>query len=102
MMAPRDTFNGVGFGRKAGSETEEAIRRGQLFSASPRGLLLRLLRPISQADGLDGGRLSDRSGAESNVTAGLALALDPDVLALARGWSWSMAEAGVPSVSRYG
>lgn len=30
-MAPRETFNGVGVGRKAGSETGEAIRWGHFF-----------------------------------------------------------------------
>lgn len=39
------------------------------------------------ADGLDGGRPSDRSGAEANITAGLALLGDPQVLSLARGWT---------------
>jgi hypothetical protein len=38
------------------------------------------------ADGLDDGRASDRSGAEANITACLALAGDPRVLALARSW----------------
>jgi hypothetical protein len=32
LVAPRDTFNGVGVGRKAGSEVGEAVRRGHLFS----------------------------------------------------------------------
>jgi hypothetical protein len=39
------------------------------------------------ADGLDDCRVSDRSGAEANVTAGLALLNDPDVLSTARSWS---------------
>jgi hypothetical protein len=39
------------------------------------------------ADGLDDGRLSDRSGAEANITAGLALLTDPGMLSLARGWT---------------
>lgn len=39
------------------------------------------------ADGLDDGRVSDRSGAEANITAGLALLGDPEVLSLARGWT---------------
>jgi hypothetical protein len=39
------------------------------------------------ADGLDDGRVSDRSGAEANITACLALLNDPDVLSTARGWS---------------
>lgn len=39
------------------------------------------------ADGLDGARLSERSGAEANITAGLALQADPEVLSLARGWT---------------
>ena len=39
------------------------------------------------ADGLDDGRVSDRSGAEANVTAGLALLNDPDALSTARSWS---------------
>ena len=30
-MAPRDTFTGVGVGRKTGSEAGEAIRWGHLF-----------------------------------------------------------------------
>src|SRR4029077_1493377 len=30
-MAPRDTFNGVGVGRKAWSEAEEAVRWGHFF-----------------------------------------------------------------------
>jgi len=38
------------------------------------------------ADGLDEGRLSDRSGAEANITAGLALLGDPGVLSIARAW----------------
>ena len=39
------------------------------------------------ADGLDDGRVSDRSGAEANITACLALQDDPRVLSLARGWT---------------
>ncbi len=39
------------------------------------------------ADGLDCGCVSDRSGAEANVTACLALIDDPGVLSLARGWT---------------
>lgn len=39
------------------------------------------------ADGLDDGRVSDGSGAEANVTAGLALLNDPDALSTARSWS---------------
>lgn len=38
------------------------------------------------ADGLDDGRVSARSGAESNITACHALLNDPGVLAVARGW----------------
>jgi len=33
VVAPRDTFNGVGVGRKAGSEVGEAVRWGHFFSA---------------------------------------------------------------------
>jgi len=32
VLAPRDTFTGVGVGRKAGSEGGEAIRWGHLVS----------------------------------------------------------------------
>jgi hypothetical protein len=32
VLAPRDTFTGVGVGRKAGSEAGEAIRWGHFFS----------------------------------------------------------------------
>ena len=39
------------------------------------------------ADGLDDGRVSDRSGAEANVTACLAMQCDPGVLSLARSWT---------------
>jgi hypothetical protein len=39
------------------------------------------------ADGLDDGRVSDRSGAEANITAGLALMDEPAVLAVARNWT---------------
>jgi hypothetical protein len=39
------------------------------------------------ADGIDNGRLNDRSGAEANISAGLALLDDPAVLSMARGWS---------------
>ena len=39
------------------------------------------------ADGLDDGRVSDRSGAEANITACDALLSDPEVLSLARGWT---------------
>lgn len=39
------------------------------------------------ADGLDDGRPSDSSGAEANITAGLALITDPGVLSLARSWA---------------
>jgi hypothetical protein len=39
------------------------------------------------ADGLDNGRLSDRSGAEANISAGLALLDDPVALSTARRWS---------------
>ena len=38
------------------------------------------------ADGLDDQRVSDRSGAEANITAGLALVGDAELLSLARGW----------------
>jgi hypothetical protein len=30
-VAPRDTFNGVGVGRKAGSDVGEAVRWGHFF-----------------------------------------------------------------------
>jgi hypothetical protein len=39
------------------------------------------------ADGLDDRRMSDRSGAEANVTAGLALAGDVGLISMARGWT---------------
>jgi hypothetical protein len=39
------------------------------------------------ADGLDDVRLNDRSGAEANISAGLALLDDPGVLSTARTWS---------------
>lgn len=39
------------------------------------------------ADGLDDGRVSDRSGAEANITACDALVSDPGVLSLARSWT---------------
>ena len=39
------------------------------------------------ADGLDDGRVSDRSGAEANITACDALLSDPGVLSMARGWT---------------
>jgi hypothetical protein len=39
------------------------------------------------ADGLDDGRLNDGSGAEANISAGLALLDDPGALSSARGWS---------------
>lgn len=39
------------------------------------------------ADGLDDERVSDRSGAETNITACDALISDPGVLALARDWT---------------
>jgi hypothetical protein len=39
------------------------------------------------ADGLDDGHLNDRSGAEANISAGLALLDDPVVLSTARTWS---------------
>jgi hypothetical protein len=39
------------------------------------------------ADGLDEGRISDRSGAEANITAGLALLGDPRVLSMAQSFS---------------
>jgi len=39
------------------------------------------------ADGIDNGRLNDRSGAEANISAGLALLDDPAVLSTARRWS---------------
>lgn len=38
------------------------------------------------ADGIDHGRINDHSGAEANITAGLALAEDPRVLEIARNW----------------
>ena len=38
-------------------------------------------------DGLDDGRLNDRSGAEANISAGLALLDDPLALSTARCWS---------------
>lgn len=39
------------------------------------------------ADGLDDGHLNDRSGAEANISAGLALLDDPVALSRARSWS---------------
>ncbi len=39
------------------------------------------------ADGLDDGHLNDRSGAEANISAGLALLDDPGALSIARSWS---------------
>ncbi|HEY4889388.1 MAG TPA: hypothetical protein VIJ58_12580 [Candidatus Dormibacteraeota bacterium] len=39
------------------------------------------------ADGLDDGRLNDRSGAEANISAGLALLDDPVALSMAKSWS---------------
>ncbi len=39
------------------------------------------------ADGLDDGHLNDRSGAEANISAGLALLDDPMALSTARRWS---------------
>jgi len=39
------------------------------------------------ADGLDHGRVSDRSGAEANITACAALIDDPGILLLARSWT---------------
>jgi hypothetical protein len=39
------------------------------------------------ADGLDDGRVSERSGAEANITAGLALLGDRQLLSLARVWT---------------
>ncbi|HEX9100297.1 MAG TPA: hypothetical protein VF956_12485 [Candidatus Dormibacteraeota bacterium] len=39
------------------------------------------------ADGIDNGRLNDRSGAEANISAGFALLDDPEVLSTARRWS---------------
>lgn len=38
------------------------------------------------ADGVDDGHLNDRSGAEANITAGLALLDDPQALSTARNW----------------
>jgi hypothetical protein len=40
--APRDTFEGVGFGRKAGFEARETIRWGHFFSPSPLVVARRL------------------------------------------------------------
>ena len=39
VAAPRDTFDGVGFGRKTGTEVGEAIRWGHFFfyRFAPRG-----------------------------------------------------------------
>jgi len=39
------------------------------------------------ADGIDGGHLNDRSGAEANISAGLALLDDPRTISMARTWS---------------
>jgi hypothetical protein len=39
------------------------------------------------ADGIDGGRLNDHSGAEANIAAGLALLDDPFVVAQAAAWA---------------
>jgi hypothetical protein len=39
------------------------------------------------ADGVDHGHLNDRSGAEANITAGLALLEDPRALSVARSWT---------------
>jgi hypothetical protein len=39
------------------------------------------------ADGLDDGHLNDRSGAEANISAGLALLDDPVAVSRARSWS---------------
>jgi len=38
-------------------------------------------------DGIDGGHLNDRSGAEANISAGLALLDDPGTNSMARSWS---------------
>ena len=62
MVAPRDTFTGVGVGRKACSEAGEAIRWGHLFSwrfggtrrHQPASTLLS--EPISQLDAMIGTR----------------------------------------------
>ena len=40
-MAPRDTCNGVGVGRKAGSEAGEAVRWGHLFFRRSQRLVVK-------------------------------------------------------------
>lgn len=47
-MAPRDTFYGVGIGRKAGSEVGEAIRWGHLFSDNRRTVTVIATPPTHQ------------------------------------------------------
>ncbi len=54
--------------------------------ANPAGAAIYQRTAGLVADGLDLGRVSDRSGAEANVTAGLALMGDPLVLSQARSW----------------
>ncbi len=55
------------------------------------------------ADGLDDGRLNDRSGAEANISAGLALSDDPLVLSIAGGWTGRRVGRGItqaPPIAR--
>lgn len=48
------------------------------------------------ADGIDDGRINAHSGAEANITAGLALLDDPAVLQIASNWSAFPKQAGTP------
>ena len=64
--------------------------RGWFDGRNPAGAAIFDRTTGRVADGLDDGRVSDRSGAEANVTAGLALLTDPDALSAARSWSGAL------------
>ena len=68
--------------------TELALQARKWFDGrNPAGAAMYDRATGRVADGLDDGRVSDRSGAEANITACLALLGDPGVLSLARSWT---------------
>lgn len=64
-----------------------AKARGWFDGRNPAGAEIYDVVAGRVADGLDCGRVSDSTGAEANITAGLALMDDPRVLAVAEGWT---------------
>ena len=69
------------------SSDRQAERKAQQFCRQVQRALNLALADRDVGDGIDDGRVSDRSGAEANITACLALLGDAGVLATARSWT---------------